>query len=143
MKLIKYSLVVGLISLSFCTYSQTNDCLKKMEYLFNKRGCNPIENGIHYHVILSYTKPAGNVCYNGKVIVDNGTISKIFTELEDGTFEELTKKFSNTKNEAPKIENGVSELIVTETGAKIHVIFVDKLKPKAKAYKEAELPEDI
>ena len=143
MKLIKYSLVVGLVTLSLNIFSQTNDCLKKMEYLFNKRGANPIENGIHYHVILSYTKPAGNVCYNGKVIVENNTITKIFTELEDGTFEELTKKFSNTKNEAPKIENGVSELIVSENGAKIHVIFVDKLKPKAKAYKEAEIPEDI
>lgn len=127
----------------FQTFSQTNDCLKKMEYLFNKRGSNPIENGIHYHVILAYTKPYGNVCYNGKVIIENGAITKIYTELEDGTFEELTKKFSNSKNETPKIENGISELIITETGTKIHVIFIDKLKPKAKAYKEAELPEDI
>ena len=39
-------------------------------------------------------------------------------------------------------ENGISDQIVTENGLKIHVIFVDKLKPKAKAYKEAELPED-
>jgi hypothetical protein len=114
-----------------------------MEYMFSKRGSNPIENGIHYHVIVSYTKTAGNVCYNGKVIVENGIITKIFTELEDGTFEELTKKFSNSKNEAPRFENGISELISAENGLKIHIIFVDKLKPKAKAYKEAELPEDI
>jgi hypothetical protein len=129
--------------MNFISFSQTNDCLKKMEYMFNKRGCNPIENGIHYHVIVSYSKTAGNVCYNGKVIVENGTITKIFTELEDGTFEELTKKFTNSKNEAPRFENGISELISTENGLKIHIIFVDKLKPKAKAYKEAELPEDI
>ena len=114
-----------------------------MEYMFSKRGSNPIENGIHYHVIVSYTKTAGNVCYNGKVIVENGIITKIFTELEDGTFEELTKKFSNSKNEVPRFENGISELINSENGLKIHIIFVDKLKPKAKAYKEAELPEDI
>ena len=114
-----------------------------MEYLFSKRGSYPIENGIHYHVILSYNKPAGNVCYNGKVIIENGVITKIYTELEDGTFEEITKKFTNQKNEVPKIENGISELIITENGLKIHVIFVEKLKPKAKAYKEAELPEDI
>lgn len=143
MKLIKYSLVVSILSFSFLSFSQTNDCLKKMEYLFNKRGSNPIENGIHYHVIISHNKPAGNVCYNGKVIVENNTILKIFTELEDGTFEELTKKFTNTKNESPKIDNGISELIVTESGIKIHVIFIDKLKPKAKAYKEAEIPDDI
>ena len=143
MKTIKYILLSLVLTCYSQSFAQTNDCLKKMEYLFNKRGSNPIENGIHYHVIVSYTKPAGNVCYNGKVIVENGTITKIFTELEDGTFEELTKKFANSKNEAPKIENGISELIITETGIKIHVIFVDKLKPKAKAYKEAELPEDI
>lgn len=134
---------LAIILLSTFTYSQTNDCLKKMEYLFSKRGSYPIENGIHYHVILAYNKPTGNVCYNGKVIIENGVITKIFTELEDGTFEELTKKFTNPKNEAPKIENGISELILTENGIKIQVIFVDKLKPKAKAYKEAELPEDI
>jgi len=139
----KHLLSLVFLSLNFFFFSQTNDCLKKMEYMFNKRGSNPIENGIHYHVIVSYTKPAGNVCYNGKVIVENSTISKIYTELEDGTFEELTKKFTNIKNEAPRFENGISELIVTENGLKIHVIFVDKLKPKAKAYKEAELPEDI
>ena len=114
-----------------------------MEYLFSKRGSYPIENGIHYHVILSYNKPAGNVCYNGKVIIENGVITKIYTELEDGTFEEITKKFTNQKNEVPKIENGISELIITENGLKIHVIFVEKLKPNAKAYKEADLPEDI
>ncbi len=132
-----------LLTVSTFSFSQTNDCLKKMEYLFSKRGSYPIENGIHYHVILSYNKPAGNVCYNGKVIIENGVITKIYTELEDGTFEEITKKFTNQKNEVPKIENGISELIITENGLKIHVIFVEKLKPKAKAYKEAELPEDI
>lgn len=143
MKSNKHLLTLALLALNFISFSQTNDCLKKMEYMFSKRGSNPIENGIHYHVIVSYTKTAGNVCYNGKVIVENGIITKIFTELEDGTFEELTKKFSNSKNEAPRFENGISELISAENGLKIHIIFVDKLKPKAKAYKEAELPEDI
>ena len=143
MKSNKHLLTLAILAINFISFSQTNDCLKKMEYMFSKRGSNPIENGIHYHVIVSYSKTAGNVCYNGKVIVENGTITKIFTELEDGTFEELTKKFSNSKNEAPRFENGISELISTENGLKIHIIFADKLKPKAKAYKEAELPEDI
>lgn len=143
MKSNKQLLTLAILVINFISFSQTNDCLKKMEYMFSKRGSNPIENGIHYHVIVSYSKTAGNVCYNGKVIVENGTITKIFTELEDGTFEELTKKFTNSKNEAPRFENGISELISTENGLKIHIIFVDKLKPKAKAYKEAELPEDI
>ena len=143
MKSNKLRILLTLLTMHSFSYTQTNDCLKKMEYMFSKRGSNPIENGIHYHVIVSYTKPAGNVCYNGKVIVENGAITKIFTELEDGTFEELTKKFTNTKDEVPRFENGISELIVTENGLKIHVIFADKLKPKAKAYKEAELPEDI
>ena len=143
MKSNKHLLTLAILAINFISFSQTNDCLKKMEYMFNKRGSNPIENVIHYHVIVSYSKTAGNVCYNGKVIVENGTITKIFTELEDGTFEELTKKFTNSKNEAPRFENGISELIGTENGLKIHIIFVDKLKPKAKAYKEAELPEDI
>ncbi len=143
MKSKKLFITLILLIIHSLSYSQTNDCLKKMEYMFSKRGSYPVENGIHYHVIISYTKPAGNVCYNGKVIVENGAITKIFTELEDGTFEELTKKFTNIKNELPRFENGISELIVAENSLKIHVIFVDKLKPKAKAYKEAELPEDI
>lgn len=143
MKSNKLLLTLVLLILHGLSYSQTNDCLKKMEYMFSKRGSNAIEDGIHYHVIVAYTKPAGNMCYNGKVIVEKGVITKIFTELEDGTFEELTKKFTNIKNELPSFDNGISELIVTENGLKIHVIFVDKLKPKAKAFKEAELPEDL
>ncbi len=143
MKATKYILLSVILTSFSQFFAQTNDCLKKMEYLFNKRGSYPIENGIHYHVIVSYTKPAGNICYNGKVIVENGTITKIFTELEDGTFEELTKKFTNSKNEAPKFENGISDLIVAETGIKIHIIFIDKIKPKTKAYKEAEIPDDL
>ena len=49
-------------------------------------------------MIVSYSKTAGNVCYNGKVIVENGTITKIFTELEDGNQGDVLVGISTSGN---------------------------------------------
>ena len=123
--------------------AQSNDCLKKLEYAFNNRGSYVVEDAIHKNVIIATYKSSGNICYNGKVRVENGTIVTIFTELEDSTYEVYDKKFTNEKKTAPTIENGISELIISENGDKFKIIFIEKLKPKSKSYKEADLPDDL
>lgn len=130
-----------LISTSF--FSQEADCLKKLEHSFNARGSYTVEDAIHKNVIIVQLSPTGNSCFNGKTRVENGTITSIFIELEDSTYSLLDKKYANEKNSAPVIMNGISELILTEDGEKYKVVFIDKLKPKAKSYKEAVIPEDL
>lgn len=130
-----------LISTSF--FSQEADCLKKLEHSFNARGSYTVEDAIHKNVIIVQLSPTGNSCFNGKTRVENGTITSIFIELEDSTYSLLDKKYANEKNTAPVIMNGISELILTEDGEKYKVVFIDKLKPKAKSYKEAVIPEDL
>ncbi len=123
--------------------SQEADCLKKLEHSFAKRGSYTVEDAIHKNVIVVQLTPTGNSCFNGKARVENGTIVSIFIELEDSTFSLLDKKYTNEKKSAPSIINGISELILSEDGEKYKIVFIDKLKPKAKSYKEAVIPEDL
>jgi len=110
------------------SYSQSNDCFKKMELSFQSRGSYTVEDAVHKNVIVSYFKRC---------------IVAIFIQLEDETYELLDKKFYNADKKAPTIDNGISELITSENGDKFKVVFIDKLKPKNKSYKEAELPDDL
>lgn len=123
--------------------AQEADCLKKLEHSFATRGSYTVEDAIHKNVIVIQLTPTGNSCFNGKARVENGTIVSIFIELEDSTFSLLDKKYTNEKKSAPSIINGISELILSEDGEKYKVVFIDKLKPKAKSYKEAVIPEDL
>jgi hypothetical protein len=123
--------------------AQSNDCFKKLEHSFATRGSYIVEDAIHKNVVISMFKPSGTICYDGKVRVENGTIQTIFIELEDSTYEIYDKKFFNELKLSPVIENGISELILSENGDKFKIVFIDKLKPKAKAYKETEIPEDL
>jgi hypothetical protein len=123
--------------------AQEADCLKKLEHSFATRGSYTVEDAVHKSVIVIQLTPTGNSCFNGKARVENGTIVSIFIELEDSTFSLLDKKYTNEKKSAPSIINGISELILSEDGEKYKVVFIDKLKPKAKSYKEAVIPEDL
>ncbi len=123
--------------------AQEADCLKKLEHSFASRGSYTVEDAIHKNVIVVQLSTTGNTCFNGKARVENGTINTIFLELEDSTFSILDKKFTNEKKSAPSINNGISELILTEDGEKYKIVFIEKLKPKSKSFKEAVIPEDL
>jgi hypothetical protein len=132
---------------SFFTFQsisqETADCLRKLEYLFNSRGSYTVEDAVHKNVIIVKTTPTGNDCYDGKARVENGAIVSIFIELEDSTYTLIDKKFTNEKKSAPTISNGFSEPIITEDGDRFIIVFIDKLKPKSKSFKEAVIPEDL
>ena len=74
---------------------------------------------------------------------ENSTITSIFLQFEDNTYELMDKKFYNAKKLPPSITNGISELILTADGEKFKVVFIDKLKPKKQTYKEINLPDDL
>jgi hypothetical protein len=136
-------LLVILFSIVFSVDSQTNDCYKRLEEAFSKRGSNGVGDAEH-EVIISFFDKSGNAtCASGKVRVENGQIVSIFIHYDDGTYGLYDKKFYNEKKQFPYITNGISDMISTPDGEKFKVIFINKLKPKAKAIKEFVLPDDL
>ncbi len=123
--------------------SAQDDCFKKLEEAFAKRGSYTVADDMHRNVIISFFTPDGTECLSGKARVENGSIVSVFMQYEDGTYYLLEKKFFNAKKTSPVIVNGISEMIYTVDGEKFRVVFIDKLKPKAKSYKQANLPDDL
>ncbi|MCE3295954.1 MAG: hypothetical protein K0R65_1668 [Crocinitomicaceae bacterium] len=123
--------------------AQEEDCFKKLEDAFTKRGAYTIADDMHRNVIISFFDANGSSCVAGKARVENGLIVSIFLQYKDDTYELLDKKFYNAKKTAPAITNGISEMVFTADGEKFRVVFIDKLKPKAKSYKNANLPDDL
>lgn len=136
--------ILALVALiwSLSSFGQ-DDCFKKLEDAFTKRGSYTIADEMHRNVIISFFTPEGTECVSGKVRVENGTIVSIFLQYDDNTYELFEKKFYNAKKQAPTISNGISEMIFTIDGEKFRVVFIDKLKPKQKSYKSADVPNDL
>jgi len=140
----KKSLLFGLSFFLFVgAFAQTDDCFKKLEEAFTKRGAYTIADDMHRNVIISFFEGENTNCVVGKVRVENGTIVSVFLQYKDDTYELMDKKFYSLKKQAPTINNGISEMIVTSDGEKFRVVFIEKLKPKAKSYKAVQLPEDL
>lgn len=133
--------IIALLS-TFGTFAQ-DDCFKKLEDAFTKRGSYTIADEMHRNVIISFFTPEGTECVSGKVRVENGTIVSVFLQYDDNTYELFDKKFYNAKKTAPTINNGISEMIFSSDGEKFRVVFIDKLKPKQKSYKAVEIPTDL
>ncbi len=141
----KHLLFFSLIFISGLSLAQTapGDCYKKLEDAFIKRGSLVVADAIHPNVIICFFEEGGSRCVGGKVRVENSTITSIFLQFEDNTYELMEKKFWNAKKLPPSITNGISELILTPDGEKFKVVFIDKLKPKKQTYKEINLPDDL
>jgi hypothetical protein len=123
--------------------AQNEDCFKRLEDAFTKRGSYTISDDMHRNVIISFFDSEGSSCVSGKARVENGVIVSIFLQYKDDTYELMDKKFYNAKKTPPTITNGISEMIFTPDGEKFRVVFIDKLKPKAKSYKNVEIPTDL
>lgn len=137
-------LFIAIITLTLSlTASAQTDCFKQLEEAFIKRGSYTVADEMHKNVIISFFTPEGTECLTGKARVENGTVVNIFLQYEDDTYELLDKKFYNAKKQAPTITNGISEMIFTIDGEKFRIVFIDKLKPKARSFKPAAIPSDL
>jgi hypothetical protein len=139
-------LIVAIFSLSLSSFSNAQDemnCFEKLEEAFKERGAYIVSDNIHRNVIISFFEEDEVYCVNAKVRVEDGYITSIFYYYEDGTSELYDKKFTNTKTEPPRIENGISQMIVNADGERFKVVFVEKLKPKQKKLQRATLPDDL
>jgi hypothetical protein len=126
-----------------CASFAQDDCFKRLEEAFAKRGAYTVADDMHRNVIISYFEKEGTSCVSGKARVENGQIVSLFIQYDDNTYELIEKKFYNDKKAPPSIENGISQMIFTPDGEKFKVIFIEKLKPKQKTVKEAALPGDL
>jgi hypothetical protein len=139
----KYStLIFPILLISFSSLCQ-DDCYKRLEEAFAKRGAYTVADDMHRNVIISYFEKERTRCVSGKARVENGQIVSIFIQYDDFTYELLEKKFYNDKKAPVTIENGISQMIYTPDGEKFKVVFIEKLKPKQKTVKEAVLPEGL
>ncbi len=129
--------------LSTGLFAQQQDCFTKLESAFKSRGSYTVADDMHRKVIISFFTPDGTNCVNGKVRVENGVIVNVFLQYDDDTFELYDKKFANAKKMGPTVTNGISEMIFSVDGEKFKVVFIEKLKPKAKGFKPAEIPKDL
>lgn len=124
--------------------AQETDCFKKLEAAFTKRGAYGVGDDMHRNVIISFFDKAGNAnCLSGKARVENGFIVSFLIQYNDETYEPYEKKFYNAKKQMPGITNGISEMIYTQDGETLKIVFIEKLKPKQKTAKEAVLPDDL
>jgi hypothetical protein len=139
----KKILLVTLSLLTFNGLFAQDGCFDRLNKAFEKRGAYTVSDDMHRNVILSFFTPDGQECLNGKVRVENGAITAIFIQYNEGDYELLDRKFTNAQKTAPKISNGISEMIHVSDGQKVRVVFIDKLKPKQREYKSAELPSDL
>jgi|TARA_R110000737_G_scaffold348572_2_gene382767 hypothetical protein len=136
-----YFLFLLFLTSAFAVNAQS--CFSQLESAFEKRGAYTISDDMHRNVIISFFNKSDTTCVTGKVRVENGTITSIFIEYQDNSFELMERKFFNARKLAPTISNGISELIYTAEGEKFKVVFIDKLKPKSKEYNKAVLPKDL
>lgn len=124
--------------------SAQDDCYKRLETAFAKRGAYGVGDDMHRNVIVSFFEKDGSTsCVAGKARVENGKIVSILIQYNDETYEPYDKKFTNDKKQQPAIVNGISEMIYSVDGEKLKVIFIEKLKPKQKTAKEVVLPDDL
>ena len=140
----KQLLILLTILISSTLAFSQEDCYTRLANAFKERGSLSVSDDIHSNVIICFFDNEETRCVGGKVRVDNGTITSVFLQFEDDTYDMMTEKFYSTaKRMPPSINNGISEMIQTARGEKFKVVFIKKLKPKKKAYKQISLPDDL
>jgi hypothetical protein len=133
-------LVISFVANSFSQGKEAS-CLDAYIKAFNERGAYPVEDGTYKNVIISVVnqKTGETDCFSGKVKVENTFVTAMYMMYEDGTYEYIDRKWKNENKS--KINNGITEALVTDTGEKYYVVFTEKIKPKKKQYKKVTGPD--
>lgn len=122
-------------------YSQ--ECLTAWKKAFKERGAYSVSDDMHRKVYINFVDGDDSYCVEGKARVENASIVSIFIQYLDGTYELMDMKISNTQGKPAIIIDGISEEMMNDKGEHFYVIFVEKLKPKKKAYKTVGGPGDM
>lgn len=125
--------------------SQTDDCFKRLEDAFTRRGAYAVPDDMYRNVIVSFFEDGGSYCYSGKARVVNGAIRSIFVQYKDDSYELFLdgQDIYDANKKPVTVKNGISDMIVTSKGERLRIVFIDKLKPKPQVYKQAVIPNDL
>ncbi len=120
---------------------ETN-CYLKWAQKFEERGAMDVEDGTYTDVILTFRNGSSASCFNGKADVKNNMVTAMYLKLEDGTFEQVKRKWKYEIKDVT-IQNGISKTLITIDDELINVMFVKKIKPKKKGYEKAPDPNNF
>lgn len=120
---------------------ETN-CYLKWAARFEERGADEVEDGTYTDVIITFRNGSGADCFNGKAEVKDGKVTGFYLRLEDGSYEEVKRKWKYEIKDV-KIINGMSSTLITADEKLINVLFIKKIKPKKKGYEKAPEPSDF
>ncbi|MBX3162889.1 MAG: hypothetical protein KF900_00255 [Bacteroidetes bacterium] len=127
----KKIILLGAFFLSLNAFAQEEpNCYTKWAEKFDTRGADEIKDGVYEDVIISSRQGKRAVCYNGKAIVNNGTIVKAYILLVDGSYDEVRRTWQNGSDKNVSIENGISKTMTSVYGESVNILFPKKLKPK-------------
>jgi hypothetical protein len=136
----KKTFILLFFTVLFSNIYAQDGCYKEWKEVFDKRGAYTVSDDMHRKVIISFIEDGKSYCVYGKARVENGRIVSVFVQYEDGEYELMDGKILNSQKMSPAITNGISELCVNENGEQFYVMFIEKIKPKKKAYKSAGGP---
>ncbi len=140
-KLLTLLLATGFVmNLNAQAKEKEETCLEAYQKAFNDRGSLPVEDGTYKSVIISIVSPKnGTECFSGKAKVEQTHVTAMYIAYEDNTYEFLDRKYKGDSK--AKINNGITEPLITDAGEKIYVIFTEKIKPKKKQFKKVNGPD--
>ncbi len=132
-------LLILLSVLTIQSYAQ-NGCYSEWKAVFEKRGAYTVTDDMYRNVIISFIDGEDSYCIYGKARVENGKVVSIFVQYEDEEYGLMDQKFANKNSRPPGIVNGISDEIINEAGEHFYILFIDKIKPKKREYKQAAGP---
>lgn len=128
--------IFSLVLLNGLSFAQTNpeklelNCYNKWALKFEDRGAEEVKDGIYTDVIISFRQGNKAICNSGKAEVLKGKVTKFYTLLSDGNFDEVKRTWKNKSNENVTIINGMSKAMITVHNEIITILWPSKLKAK-------------
>jgi hypothetical protein len=113
-------------------------CYDEYRKVFENRGADPVQDGIHDNIIVTIRKGDEANCFVAKVTVKQGLITQVELYFDDSTSE--LKEWEWSKKMEWTIFNGMSKTRVTTSEELITVMFTNKIKPKKKKLMTAPKP---
>ncbi len=113
-------------------------CFDQYKKVFDNRGADAVEDGVHKNVVLTVKSKSTTDCYTVDVTVKRGEVIEINMYYEDGTSEPLIYEFKESN--AWVIYNGVTRTRITTADETVHIFFTDRIKPKKKTPVKAPAP---
>jgi hypothetical protein len=106
------------------------NCYNKWAAKFEERGADPVKDGVYEDVIVTIRQGSKATCYNGKVEVHGGLITKFWILLNDGSLEEVKRTWKNASDKNVNIVNGISKSMVSVHGELINVLWPALIRAK-------------